>query len=102
MQIKAIDGAMHEISMDEAKRIYHEVAKHMGAAHPGTESPTQYHDRAYRNICERAKEHGIHGVKDDEKDMKELMAFAIKHDDADMLGEIFEWFISMHDRKVGA
>lgn len=101
MQIKAIDGTMHEISMDEAKRVYHEMSKHM-AARPGTESPMQYHDRAYRNICERAKEHGIHGVEDDEDDMKELMLFAVKHDDADMIGEIIEWFISMHDRKVGA
>lgn len=100
MQVRAIDGSMHEISMDEAKRVHHEMAKHM-AAHIH-EAPEQYHDRAYRNICERAKEHGIHGVKDDEADMKELLLFGVKHDDADMIGEIIEWFISMHDRKVGA
>jgi hypothetical protein len=34
--------------------------------------------------------------------MKELMVFAIRHNDAEMLGEIIEWFIADHTEKTRA
>lgn len=104
MQIRAIDGSMHEISMEEAKRIYHEVAKHMGgvAAHHARETPEQYHNRAFNNICKRAEAHGISGVRDEEDDIKELFLIGIDLEDADMVGEIIEWFVHNYAVKVGA
>jgi hypothetical protein len=110
MQIKTVDGSMQEISMEEAKRIYVEVRKRLTAAredsheehHSHHETEAEYHDRAFRNICERAKLHGVRHLEDSEKDMKELLLLGFRQGDADMVGEIFEWFIAMHDKKVGA
>lgn len=95
MQVKAIDGVMHEISMDEARRIFAETAK--------PRSPNdQYHNRAYENVCKAAECYGIRGVKDDEDDIKEVLQVALREDDADLVGEIVEWFISDHARKTRA
>ena len=95
MQIKAIDGSMHEISMDEARRIFAETSK----PHSSNE---HYHARAYENVCKAAEHHGIRGVKDDEADMKELLRVGIREDDSELVGEIIEWFISDHARKTRA
>lgn len=95
MQIKATDGTMHEISMDEAKRVFAEASK----SHNTNEG---YHTRAYENVCKAAEHYGIRGVKDDEADMKELLHLGIREDDAELVGEIIEWFISDHARKTRA
>jgi ABC-type nickel/cobalt efflux system permease component RcnA len=110
MQIKTVDGSMQEISMEEAKRIYVEVRKRLTAAredsheehHSHHETEAEYHDRAFHNICERAKAHHIINLKDTEDDMKKMLLYGISVGDADLVGEVVEWFISMHDKKVGA
>jgi hypothetical protein len=95
MQVKAIDGTVHEISMDEARRVFAEASK------PHTNNE-HYHARAYENVCKAAERYGLHGVKDDEADMKEVLHVAIREDDSDLVGEIIEWFISDHARKTRA
>lgn len=101
MKIRTIDGTMHEIDMAEVERIHREMESHR---HPAAslESNAHYQNRAYLNICELAKKHGIRNVADDESDMKRLLRVGLREDDADMVGEIFEWFIAEHTKKVGA
>lgn len=101
MKIRTIDGTMHDIDMAEAERIHREV-EHIRKGPDQHESNAHYHTRAYHNICELAKRHGIKNVADDESDMKDLLLVGLHEDDADMVGEIFEWFISEHAKKVGA
>ena len=100
MKVRTIDGVMRDIDMAEAERIHREMATHHSA--DSHESNAHYHSRAYLNICELAKHHGIKNVADDEADMKDLLLIGFREHDADMLGEIFEWFISEHAKKVGA
>ena len=91
-----IGGKEVDISHHEAKMIaekfnlleHHETNEH-------------YQDRAFENICEAAKQHGIKHVRNDEADMKELMVYALRHEDEEMLGELIEWFIADHAMKVG-
>lgn len=107
MRVTTVDGSIQEITMEEAKRIFHEVRRMLASGHTHHddsvhESEMDYHNRAYHNICERAAYHGIHHVEDTEHNMKELFLAALDLRDADMLGEIIEWFISEHGKKVGA
>lgn len=108
MQITTVDGSVQEITMEEAKRIYVEVRKRLAASRPEHhdshhhETEAEYHDRAFHNICERAKAHHIINLKDTEDDMKKMLMYGIFVKDADLVGEVVEWFISMHDKKVGA
>jgi hypothetical protein len=100
MKVKAIDGTVHEIDIIEAERIHRE----MGGRHPATphETNAHYQNHAYLNVCELAKHHGIKNVADDESDMKKLLMVGFHENDADLIGEIFEWFIAEHTKKVGA
>lgn len=89
---KEIDVSHHEAKMIAEKfglACHHETNEH-------------YQNRAYHNICEAAKYHGIRRVDDSEDDMKDLMVFALRHEDSEMLGEIIEWFIAEYAKKVGA
>ena len=100
MKVKAIDGTVHEIDIIEAERIHRE----MGGRHSATphETNAQYQNRAYLNVCELAKHHGIKNVADDESDMKKLLLYGMTVGDADLVGEVVEWFIAEHTKKVGA
>ena len=100
MKIRTIDGTMQEIDMAEAERIHREMAsRHPAAAH---ETNEHYQRRAYNNACELAKRHGIKNVADDESDMKKLLLYGMNVGDADLVGEVVEWFIAEHTKKVGA
>jgi hypothetical protein len=101
MKVKTIDGTMYEIDMAEAERIHREMeSRHPSAA--AHESNAHYQNRAYLNICKLAKKHGIRNVADDEDDMKKLLLFGMATGDADLVGEVVEWFIAEHAKKVGA
>lgn len=94
-----IAGREVEISHQEAKQIAEKFGI-AGAAHH--ESNEHYQSRAFHNICEAAKYYGLRNVKETEDDMKDLMVFALRHEDPKMLGELVEWFIAEHTKKVGA
>ena len=92
-----IGGKEIDVSHHEAKLI---AEKFGFACHHETNE--HYQNRAYHNICEAAKYHGIRRVDDNEDDMKDLMVFALRHEDPEMLGELIEWFIAEYAKKVGA
>lgn len=94
VRITTLDGHTAEISHDELMRLIH--------AHHPHETNEHYQNRAYKNVCEAAARHGIKDVADTEKEMKELMVFSLRHNDAEMLGEIIEWFIADHAEKTRA
>lgn len=100
MKVKTIDGSVYEIDREEAERIYHEMS-HRRPEHL-TETNEQYQRRAYHNICERVKRHGVSAIADNEKDMKDALLLGFNEHDADLVGEVLEWFIAEHDKKVGA
>lgn len=105
MQVRTTDGSMREIPLEEAKRIHDEMARMTPAkTHYGLETPEEYHRRAYENIQNIGAQMNIRHIKDDEPEMKELIAhiLGISGEKADMLGEIIEWFIAAHDMKVRA
>ena len=100
MKVHTIDGHEVEITLDEAKRIHGVMSGKGQMAAP--DAKEKYHRDAFHNILERAKAHHIAGVEDKEDDMKELLLYGIREGDAELVGEIIEWFISEHDKKVGA
>jgi hypothetical protein len=105
MQVKLTDGSMREISLEEAKRIHDEINRVAPAKqHYGTETPEEYHMRAYENIQRIGSKMNIMHIKDDEPEMKDLIShiLGVSEEKADMLGEIIEWFIAAHDMKVRA
>lgn len=93
-----IGGKEVEISHHEAKMIA-EKFELSGGHH---ETNEHYQNRAFHNICEAAKYYGIKRVADNEADMKDLMVFALRQEDPEMLGELIEWFIAEYVKKVGA
>lgn len=100
MRITTVDGGVHEIDTKEAHRIASELG--VRTMHTEHETPGEYHKRALHNITERAEHYGFRNVRDHEDDIKELMLFAVKEGDADLLGETVEWFISEYEKKVRA
>lgn len=94
VRVTTTSGQEVDIPLEEVKRLFH--------AHHPHETNEHYQNRAYNNILEAAQKHGINGVENSEKDIKELMVYALKHNDADMIGEIIEWFVAEHTMKVGA
>lgn len=100
MKVKTIDGTMYDIDMAEAERIHRE----MSHRRPNTpvETNEEYQKRAYLNVCERASFHGVSHVSDNEQDMKEALLLGFMEHDADLVGEVLEWFIAEHAKKVGA
>lgn len=93
-----INGREVEISLQDAKMI----AEKFGLSGGHHETNEHYQNRAFHNICEAAKYYGIKRVSDTEDDMKELMVFALRQEDPEMLGELIEWFIAEYVKKVGA
>ena len=91
-----IGGKEVEISHHEARQI----AEKFNLMHHETNE--HYQGRAYHNICEAAKYHGIRHVENTEDDMKDLMILALRNEDPEMLGELIEWFIAEYTKKVGA
>lgn len=100
MKVHTIDGHEVEITLDEAKRIHGTLSGKGQMAAP--DAKEKYHKDAFHNILERAKAHHIVNVEDKEDDMKKLLLCGIQEGDAELIGEIIEWFISEHDKKVGA
>jgi hypothetical protein len=96
VRITTVTGQEAEITHEELMRLFH---THHSTHH---ETNEHYQNRAYRNVCEAAKKYGIKNVADTEKEMKELMTFALVHRDSEMLGEIIEWFIAEYTKKTGA
>lgn len=94
-----IAGREVEISHHEAKQIAEKFGI-AGAAHHETNE--HYQERAFHNICEAARYHGIRHVDETESEMKDLMVFALRNEDPEMLGELIEWFIAEYVKKVGA
>lgn len=81
MQIKAIDGTIHEIDMAEALRIHHEMNKHTAA------TGSKQHDGAAKHYAEKTHEVTIDAQKelreatgDYPEDLEELYEFAAKHE----------------------
>lgn len=96
VRITTVTGHEAEITHEEMMRLFR---THY---HPPRESNEHYQNRAYHNVCEAAQKHGIKNIVNTEDEMKKLMAFALDHNDTEMLGEIIEWFIAEHARKTGA
>lgn len=96
VRVTTTTGHEAEITHEELMRLFH---THHPSLH---ETNEHYQNRAYRNICVAAEKYGIKNIADSEKEMKELMSFALTHDDSEMLGEIIEWFIAEHTKKTGA
>ena len=79
MQIKAIDGTTHEISLDEARRIHHEMAKqHAANAQPRNAAAESYAAKTHE-IMEAAQNELREATGDYPEDLKELYEFAAKH-----------------------
>ena len=96
VRITTVNGHEAEITHEELMRLFH---THHISHH---ETNEHYQNRAYLNVCEAAKKHGIKNIMDTENEMKKLMVFALDHSDAEMLGEIIEWFIAEHTKKTRA
>lgn len=94
VRVHTVTGQEVEIPHEELTRLLH--------SHHPHETNEHYQSRAYLNVCEAAKKYGIKNIADTEKEMKELMSFALRHNDPEMLGEIIEWFIAEHTKKTGA
>ena len=79
MQVKSIDGTTHEISMDEARRIHHEMAKqHAANAQPRNTAAENYAAKTHK-IMEAAQNELREATGDYPEDLKELYEFAAKH-----------------------
>lgn len=98
VRVMTVSGQEVEIPYSELERLLH--TQH--PVHHQHETNEHYQERAYNNICEAAKFHGLKHVKNTEDDMKDLMVFALRHEDPEMLGELIEWFIAQYTKKVGA
>ena len=103
VRVITTNGNEVEITHEEFMRLVHSTPHPTPqmTTHP-RETREHYQNRAYLNICEDAEKHGIKHIENTEKDMKELMIYALKHNDADMIGEIIEWFIAEYTHKIGA
>lgn len=102
VRVTTITGQEVEIPIDELHRVMKNInPSPPHTAHHAHETNEHYKRRAFDNICELASHHGIHNIADTEKEMKELMRFAIFNDDFDLFGELVEWFIADHTEKTG-
>ena len=116
MQVKSIDGTTHEISLDEARRIHHEMAKQHAAQHTASERQ-QHADKAtadrwwsdhgkhsmkkfYEDYQGTAAEHiqkalGHHAPPMCENEVKGAICQALEHGDPDLIAEVIfeamEW-----------
>lgn len=101
VRVTTVSGAEVDIPHAEVER----VMRSMNKVDPHTkmeELNEHYHNKAYHNICEHARLYGIRDIDDHEDDIKDVLQVAIEEHDSDLMGEIIEWFISDHARKVKA
>lgn len=98
VRVMTTTGQQVEIPPEELERLIH---SHHTTGQTTSETNAHYKSRAFHNICEAAKYHGIRHVSETEDEMKDLMIFALRHEDPEMLGELIEWFIADHAEKTG-